>query len=355
VGVGVGGGGWGLGGWGWPGYGFGSFGLGLGYGLSSWCYGSPYYYWGYEPYYNPYYSSAVIIQQPVYLGADTTTIYDYSQPLNTQAAPAVETDADQALDLFDQARDAFKAGQYQTALGLTDQALAKTPQDAALHEFRALTLFALGRFDDAAAVIYPVLAVGPGWNWATMIGLYPNVDVYTQQLRALEAFRVQHDNDPAPAFLLAYHYLTMGHKDNARAQLEAVVKLQPDDRIASQLLTQLTGKQPAVAPAAAPKLEDAGKQFAITGNWSATAGDGAETITLNIKDGGSFEWKVNQKGQARTLAGTSTLGSNGLLTLASNDAGVMVGQVRWSDPDHFNFRLVGAQGDDQGLNFTRAQ
>ena len=36
-------------------------------------------------------------------------------------------------------------------------------------------------------MLYVVLTAGPGWDWATMVGLYPDVDTYTRQLRALEA------------------------------------------------------------------------------------------------------------------------------------------------------------------------
>ena len=36
--------------------------------------------------------------------------------------------------------------------------------------------------------MYAVLSVGPGWDWTTLISLYPNVDVYTAQLRALEDY-----------------------------------------------------------------------------------------------------------------------------------------------------------------------
>ena len=284
-------------------------------------------------------------------------VFDYAMPLNTEA-PAVEDEpAQQALDEFGQARAAFLAGNYDGALKLADAALVKTPQDAAIHEFRSLTLFALGRFDEAAAVIYPVLSVGPGWSWETLVGLYPNVDVYTQQLRALETYRVKNDQDAAPAFLLAYHYLTMGHKKNAQAQLEAVVKLQPDDRLAQQLLKSLSGKpaDAAEALAAPPAIEQpaaTAKQFPLAGSWSAQASPEA-SITLEVKDDGSFSWVYSQDGKPRTIAGTSTIGATGLLTLASSNAGVMVGQVQWTDADHFNFKLSGGGKDDEGLNFTR--
>ncbi len=78
----------------------------------------------------------------------------------------------------------FRAGDYGGALALADQALAQLKSDPVLHEFRALTLFALKRYDEAAAVNYAVLSAGPSWNWATMINLYPSVEVYTAQLPA---------------------------------------------------------------------------------------------------------------------------------------------------------------------------
>ena len=63
------------------------------------------------------------------------------------------------------------------------------PNDTVLHEFRGLVLFALGRYKEAAAADYAVLSAGPGWDWTTLSGLYPNVEVYTEQLRALEQYQ----------------------------------------------------------------------------------------------------------------------------------------------------------------------
>jgi cytochrome c-type biogenesis protein CcmH/NrfG len=73
-----------------------------------------------------------------------------------------------------------------------------------------------------------------------MVGLYPNVDVYTRQLRDLEEFRRQNPNDASAHFLLAYHYLTMGNKDTAVGMLEKVTQLQPDDKLSAALLKALT-------------------------------------------------------------------------------------------------------------------
>ena len=116
------------------------------------------------------------------------TAYDYSQPLSTQATPPQPSVTDQAGSEFDAARDAFKSGDYNKALSLTDQAIKELPNEAALHEFRGVTLFALTRYTEAAVPLYAVLAVGPGWDWGTFISLYPEASVYTEQLRALESY-----------------------------------------------------------------------------------------------------------------------------------------------------------------------
>ena len=162
--------------------------MGMGWGLSSWMFGPMLYNWGYSNYYNPYYGggygygggNTVVAQQPI--------VYDYSQPINPQSAPPDETVVSQATTVFDSAREAFKNGDYAKALELVDQALKTTPNDATLHEFRALCLFALKRYDEAAAVLYAVLSVGPGWDWTTLISLYGDPETYTQQLRALESY-----------------------------------------------------------------------------------------------------------------------------------------------------------------------
>src|SRR4029450_3630278 len=121
----------------------------------------------------------------------------------------------EAIKKFDEARAAFADGKYEQALKLPDEALAKMPRDAVLHEFRSLVLFALKRYAESAAAIHAVLAVGPGWDWGTRSGLYPNVDTYTAQLRALETARNATPKAADVLFLLGYHYLTMGHLDIA--------------------------------------------------------------------------------------------------------------------------------------------
>jgi tetratricopeptide (TPR) repeat protein len=198
-------------------------------------------------YLNPYYATPVA----------TVPVYDYSQPIVVQtyvtadpgqapadaaaAEPALTPEQQQAYQLFDQARAAFANNDNGRALSLIEEALRLTPGDPIMHEFRALCLFALGDYRNAAAVLNALLAVAPGWDWTTMSSLYGNTTYYTDQLRNLESYCRQNPTDPASHFVLAYHYLILGHDESAVRALEVVTTQQPEDVVASRMLEALTG------------------------------------------------------------------------------------------------------------------
>ncbi|WP_435006118.1 tetratricopeptide repeat protein [Tundrisphaera lichenicola] len=295
---------------------------------------------------NPYYGTNTVI-----VGAAP---YDYSQPIDTTVPAAGSDVADPAMALFDAGRASFLQGDYETALQQTNDALAKLPNDTTLHEFRALCLFALGRYDDAAATLYAVLAVGPGWDWTTLISLYPNVEIYTTQQRALEDYCIAHPDSSSSRFVLAYHYLTQGHIEAAVRILKQVVALNPSDTLSLKLLRQLDApkEQPATTPE--PVVADATppQGASIEGNW--IANPSADTaIALSIQPGGQFEWKATEKGVTRDFAGNSTYG-DGILTLAQDKGPALVGRVSWSDAAHMTFRIVGDGPDDPGLSFSKS-
>ncbi|MFI5455426.1 MAG: tetratricopeptide repeat protein [Isosphaerales bacterium] len=373
------------GGWGW-----GRFAAGAAVGVTAWALGSSIYDWGYSSYANPYYggeavAQPIVIEQTV-VGGEPQTVsvpalaYDYSQPINTQAAPPPAEAADPALAKFDAAREAFRTGDYSGALRLTDEALKVLPIDATLHEFRALVLFAAGKYDLAAGPLYAVLSVGPGWDWTTMAGLYPNIDVYTAQLRALEAFVGANLSSTAARFVLAYHYLTQGHINAAVAQLKQVTALAPQDTLSAQLVRQFTkpnsepstppappapttteapvkpGKPPGTstppAPPAPTTTEAPVKPGKLPGNWTARPNKDT-TNRLNVADDGAFTWTVDAKGKVQQLAGKWVLADD-LLTLAqSGQGGALVGHVTWQADNRWGFRVIGAGPEDPGLCFTR--
>jgi hypothetical protein len=337
----------------WGAWGLG-LGLGLGWGLASWGFGSSLYGMGYMPYSNPYYYGAGGVG-----GVAMSAPYDYSQPIDTTSPPVDDSVANPAMTQFDAARASFQDGNYTDALQKADTALATLPNDTTLHEFRALCLFALGRYDEAAATLYSVLSVGPGWDWTTLISLYPNADVYTQQIRALEAYCNTNPQSASARFVLAYHYLTQGFTPQAVTVLRQVVALKPGDTLSTKLLQQLDPSQdkPATttattAPAAATPADTTPPQGAsITGTW--TARPSADTaITLTIPANDTFTWQVTHKGKTQQFSGASTFGS-GILTLAGDKGPPLVGRVSWTDANHMTFRIVGDGPDDPGLSFSK--
>jgi hypothetical protein len=185
--------------------------------------------------------------------------------------------------------------------------------------------------------------------------MYADLDTYTRQLRALEAYIGANVNSAPARFVLAYHYLVQGHDANAIEQLKWAVKLQPSDTLSAQLIARLqpaAGNQPPppeAAPVAAPGVE--GK---LAGSWAAAPASGVK-IALTVQDDGTFTWTATGPGKPpMNIAGKSTF-ADSTLTLADKGGqnGALVGQVAWQDADHFTFRLVGAPANDPGLKFAR--
>jgi tetratricopeptide (TPR) repeat protein len=347
----------------WPGYwgsawyrplAWGAVGWGLGSWVSGWGYGTGYY--------NPYYATPV---------ATATVPYDYSQPVvvnnynaadvGADGAPvqvAAETPAsEQGLNLFDAGLAQFKAADYAGALTNFDAALAKLPGDPVVHEVRALTLFALGDYNSAAAALNSFLSSAPGMDWTTMSSLYGSVDEYQAQLRKLEQYCRSNPKDPASAFVLAYQYLALGSKDHAINALRAVVKNQPKDATAKRMLDALSPPQPsAPAPADAPApaetvADAAAPQTDLVGKWRAKAGD--TTIDLAISEDSQFTWKALQAGKPPVELKGQLATTNDELVLESKDQGAMEGAVKSLGPDKWHFALSGAPPTDPGLSFAR--
>jgi tetratricopeptide (TPR) repeat protein len=180
---------------------------------------------GTRVYTNPY-----VVGTPITVGT-----VNYANPLPNPPATLPEV-SEEATQPFGEARAAFRRGDYKTALERVDKAIEKAPADTTLSEFRALCLFAMKDYKQAAQVIYPVLSAGPGWNWETLKGLYGDADTYTSQLRALEDAHIANGKDPSVCFLLAYHYLVLDYPKNARTHLQHVTELLPNDPLAPELL-----------------------------------------------------------------------------------------------------------------------
>ena len=243
------------------------------------------------------------------------------------------------------AREAFFAEDLDAAYGNIEKAIALMPDDVAMHEFRALVLFAAGKYREAAEVIHAVLAVAPGWDWTTLSGLYHDTDTYSLQLERLEQHVRSTPRSAYAHFLLAYHYITLGHSDQARRQLREVLQLDRNDRLAKDLLDLFEGPSQGEQWMAGdiPTLQQ------LQGDWKARRTDGE--IELEV-DGDRFTWDYDLDRNDQKFNGKCVL-ANDLLVFATPQGSQMAGHVRMIDNDRFAFRLVSGDDDDPGIVFQR--
>jgi tetratricopeptide (TPR) repeat protein len=277
-------------------------------------------------------------------------------------APAESTTGEETSPLmiaFDEARQAFYDGNYDKALEKVNAALVLAKNDALLHEFRSLVLFAKGQYRDSAAAIHSVLAVGPGWDWTTLSGMYPSVDVYTSQLRKLEEFVVANPTSAATHFLLAYHYITCGSTQEAIAQLQEVNRLEPGDTVAVQVLEMIGGPsavqqspttappRPAAVAAEAPAIP---KQD-LVGTWKAK-GTGKSSFELKLTDADGFTWTYHDGEKTTKVEGVYAIEQN-TLAMEPDAGGVMVAELTPPKGGKFHFQVVGGPPNDPGLDFAK--
>jgi hypothetical protein len=222
---------------------------------------------------------------------------------------------------------------------------------------------ALHRYGEAAAAYYAVIAVVPGWDWTTMIHLYANPETYTHQLRMLETYSWEHPRSPEARFLCAIQYLTAGYPDAAAADLRELAGLQPDDSLTSQLLRELRPPEGgAITPAPARRGEAGNPE----GTWTARPRRDT-TIVLTFQPRGQLERRVRRSGEDTWYlecrvrrSGEDTwyrgfyLQDRGTLVLTRDQDNTMTGELTWTDPGHFNFKLLESWPDDPGLSFAKS-
>ena len=342
------GGGWG----GWWGNMWGAFPAAMALGTTSWALNQMAYTFGYAPYQNPY---CVVDEDPG---------YSYESPL----LPAIDQIQDsgsappEGTAQVDAARSSFRAGDYPQALAQLDQAAQQLPNDPVVHELRGLTLFALGKYKPAAAAVYAVLSISPGWDWTTLSGLYPSVDVYTAQIRKLESFVKENASAPEGHFLLAYHYAVMGHKEAALRQWKQAADLTPNDPLVKQYVQLLSapsgddataqGDGTPVATPSAPTAPAFDTNL-LQGAWKASATQGTGSFELKLNADQTFEWTFTQNDKPQTVKGVYALQGN-TLGMEPDTGGTLSAKVTAPADGTFSFQMIGGPDNDPGLNFHKA-
>ena len=327
--------------------------------------------WGYGVrYINPY-----CTRRPVW----NVTVYDYSHPIILKVPTVISetsvygaedlgveklTSAEErSIRLFADARMEFKRRRFDRALELSEQAIPLNPDDVILHEFYALCLFALAQYDDAAIVLNSLLAVSSGMDLETLEELYDSPDTYRLQRQMLEDHVQGDSGDVSARFVLAYHLIVAGEVEEASRWLREVVRIEPEDRVAKQLLADLELSDPK-ADVALPSIKTPlilGKpneaiatderSTDLAGRWLATQAE--VTIELELAKEGTFVWKRSEIGQPeRIIEGAMTLAGD-VLVLEGGTAGTFVGKVEPSTDDQFRFQLLNSNASDQGLIFAR--
>jgi len=331
----------------------------LAYGFGYWGYSNPYATGGSSSSYSYNYSEP-LVQYAESGAADSGAV---AAPTDPGAAPAEAVSAgppeptDAGMLAFEQARASFSAGEYETALTQLDVTLQTMPRDTVVHEFRGLVLFAMKKYPDSAASVYAVLSAGPGWDWTTMSGLYPNVNVYTQQLRELENFMKSNPTSADASFLLGYHDLTMGHKDVAQKYFGTALQQLPGDRLLTQLagttapLSQETKSSPTTVPAPAELTPDQSLTVdQMVGTWKASSPEAQFELTLTSD--GRFVWIYSRGKTKETVKGVFAIDQNNL-AMEPDAGGTMLAEITSASPTQFQFKMVGGEPDDKGLMFAR--
>lgn len=374
-----GGGLWGWGRWGGP-LGIGSF--------ARWSFGPIYYSSGYGVFRNPFLAGQPAPNRPfLNYTKPIEDIPDDDEPLVGSTDPVanenpgtpgdVESPEDiekylvkspevkAGLKLFDAASEAFKKKDYDLALAKSNAALEQLPFEPALHEFRALVLFAREDYQAAATAIYAVLAVSPGWDWTTLSGLYADQEEFARQLRSLEAAHKNNLESAALAFLRGYFYTTCRHFEAAVKQFQTAAKLLAGDELIPALALLVAGAVENPAAAAEPGTATLSPATAtnnasdqpprpiakttLIGDWKAFRG-GTVSLQLKLRDDQNFVWVAIQEGKPRRMAGRYVLEGNFLFL--GGGSGTLVGRIETRKQGGFNFKLLDNSPTDAGLEFA---
>ena len=259
-----------------------------------------------------------------------------------------------------------------------------------------MCLFALKRFDDAAAVDYAVLTAGPGWNWTTMAGLYPNVEYVHRPApggRSVREGQSQFDRAHFPAWISLHGSgASRGRGDAVRgrspasAQRDAFRTVREGfekaaEPVAVAIAAAPAAAQPEAAPAQAPAVATATPGGGAAAPPAGPQGDQAVTAEAaeqpapppppapdgrhlegaarsgcgdypHMQEDGEFAWEVDSKGQKQSLAGKAGLKDNEL-ALFQQEGPPLIGKVTQTEPNKFVFAPTGSGDKAPGLTFTK--
>jgi len=131
----------------------------------------------------------------------------------------------------------FRSADFAKAAAQIQQAESTSTEKHVLYPFHSLCRFAVGDFEGAAEKAYVASARSRIWSWEQLRGYYGNPDAYAQQYSKLQNAAKQPSAAASLRFLLGYHHLMLGHRQDASEEFERVLKQLPNDPVTMNLLT----------------------------------------------------------------------------------------------------------------------
>lgn len=135
---------------------------------------------------------------------------------------------------FADATHAFRQANYQVAVEKMHR--ATQAKQVNFDQFNSLCQFAVANYQKSAEHAYAAAAKNQVWEWRQLRSNYEETAAYSRQYLALQEAARQPTADVSVWFLLGYHHLMLGHREEAAAVMTAVLQKLPNDPVATRLL-----------------------------------------------------------------------------------------------------------------------
>jgi len=208
--------------------------------------------YGYSPYYSPgfYSGSYTTGYRAVESAIASPHLVEQQQPRPEQPVAAARPITTPEGEAFQRkAEAAFRAGDFQRAARMANHALVEMPRQGKLLLFAAQTLFAVGDYRSAAAVIHQAASQLDSNQWGYVVENYKQYyrgRAFVEQMDRLNEYLEENPNAAYAHFLRGYQHGFLDHPKAALRDLNKAVELESRDKLAAQLIERFGGKPPVV-------------------------------------------------------------------------------------------------------------